>query len=213
MQDFITRKKEYLERLKDNPRLVESIMNKKDTNSKDAMLAVFDPKTEEELEFAINITRMLADSISMIFDYGEIEIKDYKEEPVYNLFKRAIIALKNNKDEELKTIKEELSLVASPEKLGELAYNLIKVFVLNYTEAFENLYSDCGFDINDDISAIQFKVYFEQANNLINSMMPNIEFKNKLDFNNKEAMDYVRNYTNRFHELFEQDFEKKGKVK
>jgi hypothetical protein len=208
MEDFNTRKRNYLERLRNNPRLVEGIMNKKDTNSPEAMLAVFDPRTEEEVIFAEGITTILDDAIKMFMDYGEIEIEDYNQEVIYTLFKRVIMALKERDEEELNNIQEELSKFSSPEMLGELSFGIIKVFALNAYDAFEKLSIDCGFG-DDNLAFDQFTPYFNIANAKINQMMPTTNLDKTPDFKNKELISFVKRYTDRFHELYLETFEKK----
>lgn len=212
MEDFNQRKRAYLQKLRNNPLLVEGIMNKKDTNSPEVMLAVFDPKTEGELTIAEGLVTILGDSLAMIVDYGEVEIEDYNQEDIYSIFKRVILALKNNNQEELAVIKEELTKLASPEELGKLSYGVIKVFTLNAFAVLDILAEDCGFDLTDEVSAMQFKIYFEQANAKINELMPTILLNNKsIDLNDKETIDFIKRYATSFHESYKRDFENEKK--
>ena len=211
MTNFNERKREYLEKLRANPLLVQGIMNKKDTNSPEVMRMVFDPKTENELTVAISLTTVLGDALEMVNSYYDNEIEDYNSEDIYNLFKRVILALKNDNHEELALINEELTKLATPEELGKLSYGVIKVFAINAFDAFETLAVDCGFDLSDDISEYQFQVYFNQANAKINEMLPQIDFKDKLDINNEKLIEFLKRYASSFHEEYQREYENNKK--
>ena len=207
MEDFNSRKEQYLEKLRNNTMLVEAIMNKKETNSPEVMRIVFDPQTENELTLAISITTIFADFFDMNFSEGNTTIEDFSQEPVISLFKNVILALKSNDEKALNVIKESLTNNLTPEKIGKMLYNIIVVFVLNKDEAFEYLAEQCGFDMFDYLSSSQFVVYFQQANTKINEMIPQISFAEKLDVNNQELLEYIKGIATSFHKSYQRDFE------
>ena len=207
MEDFNNRKKQYLEKLRNNTMLVEAIMNKRDTNSPEVMRIVFDPQTENELTLDTSITTLFADIINMNFSEGNTTIEDFSQEPIISLFKNVILALKSNDEKALNTIKESLTNNLTPEKIGKLLYDLIMTFVLNQSEALDYLAEQCGFDTFDYLSSNQFMIYFQQANAKINEMTPQINFAEKIDVNNQELLEYIKGIVTSFHESYQRDFE------
>lgn len=213
MKDFFTKKREYLESLKNNEILLQGIMSNKNNNSPEMMVLVFDPKTEEELNLAISITTILSDTLNIIYWSIDTEIEDISKEPIVDLFRKIILAVRDNNERVLKAIKEEVTRETTPETLGKLSYNMIKVFTLNTEEAFEYLATQCGFDLYDNLSATQFNAYFSRANELLNEMMPTVEVNGKLDLKNKELISYYSRFASSFHKSYQEDLEKKQGLK
>ena len=150
MKDFNTRKKEYLAKIENDYLLLQGIMGSKSQNTPEALELIFNPKTEGELNIAIATTTILRDTLEMFYNGEDFIVEDISKEVSVDLFRKIILALRDNNTRVLNFIRQEVAAKGNRESLGELAYSVMKVFTVNLEEAYEYLASQCGFKLFDE---------------------------------------------------------------
>ena len=213
MEDFNERKKAYLDKLRNNEELLAAIINSREKNTPEAMAMLLDPQDDMQLSLADGFATVLGDTINMMtgYDYPEEE-DNYDDIFLLNIFKRVINALRSNDKEALEAIKEEVQTKTSPEVLGEMSYYLIKLFVFSAEEVLEYLFEQCHFDFDDPLEIAQFQIYFEKANQTINSFMPQYTFDKSTNLNDPELHNFFVRFATSFHEYYQRDFENKNNL-
>jgi hypothetical protein len=160
-EDFETRKKEYLDRLRSNFELFEMIkFNEKKQG--DALLAkemVLNPKNEDELIFAVftlDFTDLAARSA--IDDVKTILPKD-------NIYLDLLANVMNS----LKTGEDVEHMVEETKKNpAKYLYDYVVGFINDIDSTVEYLAEETGYNVYDEFELAQFQLYLEKANSIIN---------------------------------------------
>jgi len=213
MEDFIEKKKAYFEKLRNNREVLE-LLTAKDSNAVEAMSMMIDPQNETELELADGIFTFFSDTIKI---FTESYKRDYKERDlsevqVVDYFVRAIIALKNSDKEALEAIKVEISQTASPAMVAEMFYDLLSIMMFDAEAIGGYVCEKSGFATDDYLSVLQFQLYFKKANEFINSCMPNMQAQTVEDMKNPETAKYFKDFIDRFHSLYQRDYENQNNL-
>ena len=211
MSYFEAKKQEYLEGLANNWVLLQGLFSNVNQNSKEMTRIIFNPKTEEELSLAISTTTLMSDTLNMYEALEDVEKQDFLQEPIVDLYRKTILALRDRNKRLLGVIKEEITQEASPEAVGELIYGFVKLFTFDNAELIEYLANQCGFDIYDPWEGSSFDGFYVQAEKFINKLVPSIEVNSELDLENKEAISFYSRFVSSFHKRYQKEFVKEAK--
>ena len=199
--EFDEKLKKYYDRLRENPELLENIMkNSKNQNSLDIMLL---PNNEKELRVAEAAFNLMEDILKVIEDayYGELKTIDIEDCAFANMFVNIINALKNKDKEKLNEIEEWLTKNVDMKTSAKLIYEMVVVFAQNPEEFAESIASKCGFDLEDELSMLQFQLYMSKASEYSNKANKNVDLSN-LDNLTDKKVDSIVEFTNEFHNAY-----------
>lgn len=213
MENFIERKKAYFERLKDHKEILEGLMAQ-ENNSVETMAMLIDPQDETELEIADGMLTFFGDTLNMFMqqDERDYEEKDMSGIPIIDYFIRSITALKNSDKEALEEIKKEISQSPSAELVADMFYDLMSIMMYDAEAMGEYVFEKSGFDYDDDLSGLQFQLYFKKANEFINSCMPSMQTQKAEDLKNPETIMFFKKFVDRFHNLYLRDYENQNNL-
>ena len=99
MDDFIKRKKDYLQKLKENPRVLQKLtVNEGDPQK--MMMMVLDPKNEEELKIVDTLITFFIDILDLVHRAAMKEVKEIplEENVGISYYIEVINALKDEKE-------------------------------------------------------------------------------------------------------------------
>lgn len=193
MKDFNERKKEYLNKLRENIYILDKItVDKGDPQG--LMEKLLDPKDEEELKMMNMIITLFID----IFDLKErSSVGDVKkillEENIgINYYIDIINKLKLKKDINLF---EKINSIEA----AEILYGFLTGTVSNSHEAICYIAEKTGFNLDDEIELRRFELYLDKANALFEK---NNEFTSPI--NEKVDIEDSFAFCKKFHELCEE---------
>jgi hypothetical protein len=203
MENFIARKKAFLEKLKENPQVANSIRSSK-YNDAEKIDLFFDPKDETELCVAEKMLEIVIDTLKVhsfrsVASFEVIGIEDYGTIPIVDLFRKIMLALKNDNSRYLQAIIESVKETATPESIAELQFQLISILV-NNAKANEYLASHIGFDPKVEKKDSFFEL-FVKANDVFNLQIVNELLPGKFSTKNPEALAFFERQANKYHEL------------
>ena len=193
-KDFESRRKEYLDCLRSNFELFEmmKINEKKQGDTLMVKRMLLDPKTEEELSFAV-LTLDFTD-LAVRAATGDVKTISPKNNIYLNLLVDVMNSLKGNKDVEY--------MVAETKKnAAKCLYDYVIGFVNDTDTTISYLAKETGYDLYDDFELEQFQLYLEKANSIINVSEPKVQ---QGIVSNEE----LKNMSDEFHRLCE-----KGRLK
>ena len=213
MENFNERKRAYFERLRDNKYILEALKAKED-NSVETLAMIIDPQDETELEIANGMITFFGDTLNMIMEQYErdYEEKEMSEIPIIDYFIRTITALRNGDKEALEAIKQEISKTPSAESIADMFYDLMSIMMYDAEAMSVYVFEKSGFDYDDDLSELQFQLYFKKANEFINSCMPSMQTQKAEDLKNPETVMFFKKFVDRFHSLYQRDYDNKNNL-
>lgn len=202
MKSFEEKKQEYMECLRQNTFILSNIK----TDNPDIVGIILDPKTERELLIAQSIITFTTDSIDLMENLSDIEVsdEDFENSISINLFVNIIYALKENDKAEIERIKNYLSTNIDPEYAARMMYDFIIVFGCDMQRSIDEIAKRSGFDLEDELSRLQFINYLAKANEINNSNK-----KKDFDLSNNDLVDSSIKMINIFHEIYESKKKKK----
>ncbi len=202
MKSFEEKKQEYMECLRQNTFILSNIK----TDNPDIVGIILDPKTERELLIAQSIITFTTDSIDLMENLSDIEVsdEDFENSISINLFVNIIYALKENDKAEIERIKNYLSTNIDPEYAARMMYDFIIVFGCDMQRSIDEIAKRSGFDLEDELSRLQFINYLAKANEINNSNK-----KKDFDLSNNDLVDSSIKMINIFHEICESKKKKK----
>lgn len=202
MKSFEEKKQEYMECLRQNTFILSNIK----TDNPDIVGIILDPKTERELLIAQSIITFTTDSIDLMENLSDIEVsdEDFENSISINLFVSIIYALKENDKAEIERIKNYLSTNIDPEYAARMMYDFIIVFGCDMQRSIDEIAKRSGFDLEDELSRLQFINYLAKANEINNSNK-----KKDFDLSNNDLVDSSIKMINIFHEIYESKKKKK----
>ena len=113
----------------------------------------------------------------------------------------------SNKDNAvLEAISEEIRKSRSIEEITEMYYDLQSIATNTNTMVAmgEYVLEHTGFDVDDNLSMLQFKLYFAKATEFIKSCMPSVQ-QSKEEMKKPESVAAFKTFVNIFHSLVERD--------
>ena len=119
MDDFIKRKKDYLQKLKENPRVLQKLtVNEGDPQK--MMMMVLDPKNEEELKIVDTLITFFIDILDLVHRAAMKEVKEIplEENVGISYYIEVINALKDEK--EVRTVDK-----LTPEEGAKILYEFL----------------------------------------------------------------------------------------
>ena len=188
-KNFEIRKKEYLDRLRNNIELI-GMMKFNEKNPGDALKMkeiILDPKNEEELITAI-VTLDYTDLIVRV-STGDVKAILPKDNFYLNLLVDMIISLK--KDEDVEHIVEKAK--NNPAKY--LYYSIIGL-MSDLDASINYLAEATGYDLYDELDTAQFQLYLEKAISIFNR-------NSFIQNSNESKIEESRIICNEFHTLCE----------
>ena len=202
MKSFEEKKQEYMECLRQNTFILSNIK----TDNPDIVGIILDPKTERELLIAQSIITFTTDSIDLMENLSDIKVsdEDFENSISINLFVSIIYALKENDKAEIERIKNYLSTNIDPEYAARMMYDFIIVFGCDMQRSIDEIAKRSGFDLEDELSRLQFINYLAKANEINNSNK-----KKDFDLSNNDLVDSSIKMINIFHEIYESKKKKK----
>jgi len=174
--EFKEKKTVYFEKVRNNFDIFQNLMDNNKGNDNSEVLLM--PKTEEEVDIADAILTYMIDAsafLRYIID-GNLESKPLEENYAYNLYTNLINALKDNNDMEVETIKKFIEIVPPKEK-AKYVFDALSCSN-DSEEMMKSLCKNTGFDPNDELSIMQFNLYFEKAKHAANIGYDDIKFRN-----------------------------------
>lgn len=181
--NFNELKKEYLEKLKENVDIFNTVI----FNSGNILKIVFDPSTEEEIKLANLILNFINDIKVMSENACNLNINEeyIKNSLIVNLYINCINALKNNDNERINEIKDDLNQINSDEA-AMIIFDICTIFFNNYDDVLTIISRNSGFDIDQYITYVAFMNYMNLATEITNSR--NIMDIDKLNEKNKKFL-------------------------
>ena len=212
MENFIERKQAYLEKLRSNEYLLDAILAQKG-KSAEVTAMIINPQDEGELTIADKIVTFVGDILNMMIKQGERDYdgKDMTKKPIINYFVRTIIAFKNSDKEALEAIKQEISQIPSADFMADMFYDFISITTYDAEAMTAYLFEQTGFN-HDKLSLAQFEDCFKRANSLIIGCLPSMETIEVEDMKNLETAKFYNQFIDRFHSLYQRDYENKNKL-
>lgn len=160
MEDFKTRKAEYLKKLRNNPKIASEIIKNLDDSESDQKTIgiVIAPANDKELALADYLFSFMSESDSLEKDIfnDEIEKIPNEENESIELFSDIINVTKNG---------EEFSSIAlsNPEYLAKVLYQFYVSYISD-TENFRDAVAQkTGFNLDNKIEATMFLIHFDKA--------------------------------------------------
>ena len=190
MSDFIERRNEYFKKLKENSNVV-NLFTPKDGASENAIKTyrmMILPQNEEELDTADSFFSIISDTINLYEDVDNGSVKNIPFEENEGL--EYCINVINYKKEN--GIDKDLNNSISIEEFAKLKYQFLLASFYDGESIHEYIASKTGFDLEDDIDAIQYELYVEKINDYFGSLI--ISFENVYD---------AKRFAKIFHELYE----------
>jgi hypothetical protein len=206
MEDFNIKKREYLEKLRENPDYVQGVLNSKD-NSTRSLEIILDPKTDIELSIAEALYIMFTDILYLTDNVYELEPNDLDSVEFVSFFSEMIIALKNNDEIRINELKEIAQNRLSPEFVGKIIFQFTREMIYDYEELLVHLCEKCGFDPSDSLAIAQFQVYFNKTNEIFNSISGVPNSKEVNTYLTPEMANMVNRFITGFHDEFNKAFE------
>ena len=212
MEDFNEKKKAYFEKLRNNEDILSAMMAKEE-NSVETMSLIIDPQDETELVIADGIITFFGDTIKIFTEYcsRDFEEPDYSSILIMKFFVRVINALRSGNKEELEAIRAEISNAPTPETVAEMMYELLHCMSTDPESMGEYIFEECGFE-DDQLSILQFQLYFKKANEFINSCMPSVQSQNMEDLKNPKNISDFQRFVDKFHSLYQRDYENENNL-
>lgn len=202
MQDFDQRRNEYFNKLKSNVDVVQQVISDSNSGekiSKKGLEIFLMPKTEKELQFANLLFDLTLDSMSLFEDVinGNIKEIDLSHCEAINLYISIITALKNEDYSKIEKFKNSSIDMNNPKRRAKIIYELIVAFPSKYEEILERLLTETGFYINDEKSLLQFQIYLDEANKIIDDMAIK-----EFDIDDPDQIEFFSEFTEEFHKLY-----------
>lgn len=193
MTEFENKREKYLDKLRKNPDLLESLVEGNNNNPITVELLV-DPQNERQLETAELIFTQMKDVFSIVEAAVEGELKEIPvDENVAVLFLAELIKNIANNDEE--AAKELLDKFNDPKYAALYVFHLTAGPLSNPEEMMEKMEELMDISFDDPIQMIKYKLYMAKASQLSNKNK-NME-KNLSD----EDIEYLRVYVSEFNRL------------
>lgn len=213
MQDFLSRKQKYFEKLYENPEVVEAIINDERNKEKKELNVIFNPSTENELSLANSIITLFIDINKMATaDLNDIDKPDYYNNFFLMYMNDIISALKEKNLLKIEEIGNELKNYESPEKTAVLVYDMMRAFMYDVEDLLSYLAERNEFDWYDSSQSEQFTIYFQQANAILNSFINSPMDTQEVDFENNQIIEYFQTFSKTFDQLYKKDFLKTKKL-
>lgn len=200
MSSFNDKLKEYYEKLRVHPELVQAINNKKENTAR-AKLVIFSPSNEAELLVADKVTTFFIDSISLFDQIYDIEVPNFEDVKLLDYYVALIKAFKSGDSSEVVRVKEEVSNIP-PEEAGELLFDSFLVLSKGPNEFID--YIQKKSEIED---FEEFISYYEIANGIISSINMSGDIDDVL--NEPTSIDTLSRTIDSFHSKYEKAFSKK----
>ena len=211
MEDFNERKKEYFERLVENPRYIHSLLKNSEDSTR-TLEIILDPKTENELSVAESLCTMFDDILYLMNNFYELKPNDLSSVEFVNLYSEMIIALKNDDKERVSELREIVKTRLKPEFIGKLMFQFFRESIYDVDALYECFCLKCGFDMTDSLSFSQFQLYFNKTNEVFNSMTDEIN-GNKISTDVTDEMaSLIARYVSGFHDEFQKSFNYTRKI-
>jgi hypothetical protein len=205
-KDFETRKKEYIDKLRENTDILNSI---KESDKETVDILVF-TKNERQLLLAEHMFTLIKDMFELVedssFDFDGDKI-DLDSSMIINLFVELILAFKNNDTSKIEEIKTRLKTL-NMKDAAKMTYETIVIFTNSSDEALETIADKCGFDLEDELSIISFQHLFEKANEITKSNDSNLDSQN-IQISDDNVEQFIE-YSSEFHALCEEGKLDKG---
>ncbi len=195
-KNFGIRKKEYLDRLRNNIELID-IMKFNEKNPGDALKMkeiVLDPKNDEELITAI-VTLDYTDLMVRVTT-GDVKAILPKDNFYLNLLADMIISLK--KGEDVEHIVEK-----AKNNTAKFLYDFVIGLMGDLDASIDYLAEATGYDLYDEFDTAQFQLYLEKANSIFNRDSDNQEGISFIQNYNESKIEESRIICNEFHTLCE----------
>ena len=214
MENYIERKKAYFERLRANEILLLALQVPSSYGN-DVNEIFIDPQDELELDIAEGTITFIEDSdrISEGHSNKTYGVEEFSKIFIVDYFIRIINALKNKDNAVLESISEEIRKSRSIEEITEMYYDLQSIATNTNTMVAmgEYVLEHTGFDVDNDLSMLQFKLYFAKATEFIKSCMPSVQ-QSKEEMKKPESVAAFKTFVNIFHSLVERDYGNKNNL-
>lgn len=196
MDDFIKRKKDYLQKLKENPRVLQKLtVNEGDPQK--MMMMVLDPKNEEELKIVDTLITFFIDILDLVHRAAMKEVKEIplEENVGISYYIEVINALKDEK--EVRTVDK-----LTPEEGAKILYEFLTGMINDSDETLIYIAEKTGFDLKDEIQAKLLELYLNQANKAFEK---NTNFVEETEgSSNKSNLEESFVFCNLFHQICEE---------
>ncbi len=196
MDDFIRRKKEYLQKLKDNPQVLNKItVNKGDPQK--MMMMVLDPKNEEELRIVDSLITFFIDILDLLHRAAMKEVKEIplEENVGISYYIEVINALKDEK--EVRTVDK-----LTPEEGAKILYAFLAGMINDSDATIIYIAEKTGFDLKDEIQAKLLELYLNLANKAFEKNSNFVETTEESP--NRSNLDESVAFCELFHQLCEE---------
>lgn len=205
MGEFEERRKIYFDNLRKNPEVLNKLMEKKENQNKRAMKIILLPRTERELDLAEAMYLMISDLVRLVNDIvmDRVNKVELEESTAIGILIKLINALKENDTISVDKIKSELNDITDSKETAKIIYDLLVSFVGNGIESFNYIARECNVDLNDELSIMQFQLYLNQANEILNGKSPNNLDITDIDVENSSQVEQIVEVAKEFHKLCE----------
>lgn len=208
MESFEQRKNQYFNKLKENIEIVEQMTNNDNSdkeNNKKTLEMLLMPTTEQELQFDNLMIDFMSDMRSLTDDIVNDNVKDIDLSicEVVKFYAKIIVVLKNEDNTMIEELKNALGDLRNPKAIAKLYYELIVAFGSNPDETVESIMTEAGFDVDDELSLLQFQIYLNKANEITNSKQ-----SEKFDVNNPVQIEFLSEFTKEFNRIYKSGIKK-----
>ena len=202
-RSFEIRRDEYLQKLRENPQLVESIVNNPN-NSRKVLNIFLMPKSDIELIIANSLFTFFEDIINLIKHSYENDIKvDYDNNIYIELIVSIITALKNGNVELAKEISNKFNNERNPVILAKLIYDFFSIFSCDPDRAIDIIREKSGF-VTEECDNREFKLYLYQSKALTNGA-PQLKLDEVENLENNELVKISLDIIEQFHIICEKE--------
>ena len=203
MSDFNERRYEYLRTIRNNPKVVEKMLeagNESDADVESVQALIF-PEDEKDLVFAESTYQITQDLMELA---GRCVVGALREIPIeenhaVKMLIRAIKSIQENED----TIEfpEEYE---TPEYAAKVLFDFTVLISGDPHETMEYIGNKTGFDLEDENDFAAFKIYMDRASDAVKSLRPDKPKKNFEDCT-VEDLESTKRFSNAFHTYFEEN--------
>ena len=159
MENFDTRKKEYLDYLRKNLYLLDKMSFKNNPEIEDKMIELLlNPSDENELKYANSVVGFISDidDLEQRCKTGRIKIIPLPENRGINLLIDIINAYKNKA--EIESVFVENQLMSA-----DIIYGTAVAYMADIENTIEYMIKECGLDIHNEIDLKLFQLYLDKA--------------------------------------------------
>ena len=158
MSNFEKEKEEFLEYVRKDEDILESIVNNNMNNpeGQKTLGIMFNPSNEKELLVSKTLYAMSSASLKLVNAayFDEIEEIPFEENEGLKNTIKTIMKLKNG---------EELERTFSTKDAAKYCYQYFVVLLTDMEEAMEYIAKETGFDLEDPIEGVQFSSYLDKV--------------------------------------------------